>query len=92
MRVGGLKEKVMAAGRVGIGEVIVPKQNAKNGNEDLTAELREGRTIHLVSTIDEVLALALVPTSTDKREEIKGKKEEAKSEVRTGRGVPPPPA
>jgi ATP-dependent Lon protease len=90
--IGGLKEKVLAARRVGIREVIVPKQNAKNVNEDLTAELREEMTIHLVSAIDEVLALALVPTSTDKRGEVKGKKEDAKSGVRTGRGVPPPPA
>ena len=89
--IGGLKEKVLAARRVGIREVIVPKQNAKNVNEDLTAELREEMTIHLVSAIDEVLALALVPTSTDKREEVRGKKEEGKGD-RTGRGVPAPPA
>jgi ATP-dependent Lon protease len=90
--IGGLKEKVLAARRVGIREVIVPKLNAKNVNEDLTAELREEMTIHLVSAVDEVLALALVPTSTDKRGEIRGKKEEGKSDVRPGRGVPAPPA
>ncbi len=45
--------------------MIVPKQNAKNINEDLTPELREGLTVHLVSTIDEVLALALQPVSSD---------------------------
>jgi len=90
--IGGLKEKVLAARRVGIREVIVPKQNAKNVNEDLTADLRDEMTIHLVSTVDEVLALALIPTFTDKREEAKGKKEEGKIEIRTGRGYSPPPA
>jgi ATP-dependent Lon protease len=65
--VGGIKEKVLAARRLGIRELIVPKQNAKNINEDLTPELRQGLTIHLVSTIDEVLALALQPVSTDVR-------------------------
>jgi ATP-dependent Lon protease len=65
--IGGVKEKVLAARRLGIHEVIVPKQNAKNINEDLTAELREGLTVHLVSTIDEVLALALQPVASDVR-------------------------
>src|SRR5216117_1119007 len=64
--IGGVKEKVLAARRVGIREVILPKQNAKNVNEDLTPELRQDMTIHLVSTIDEVLALALQPVSTDR--------------------------
>ncbi len=63
--VGGIKEKVLAARRVGINEVILPRQNEKNVNEDLTPELRKGLVVHLVSTIDEVLALALQPVSTD---------------------------
>jgi ATP-dependent Lon protease len=63
--VGGIKEKVLAARRVGIREIILPKQNAKNINEDLTPELRQDLVIHLVSTIDEVLALALQPLSSD---------------------------
>jgi ATP-dependent Lon protease len=57
--VGGIKEKVLAARRVGIREVILPRQNEKNVNEDLSPELRGDLTIHLVSTIDEVLDLAL---------------------------------
>jgi ATP-dependent Lon protease len=65
--VGGIKEKVLAARRVGIHEVVLPKQNAKNINEDLTPELRQDLTVHLVSTIDEVLALALQPVSSDVR-------------------------
>ena len=63
--VGGIKEKVLAARRMGIHEVILPRQNGKNVNEDLTPELRKGLTVHLVSWIDEVLALALQPVSTD---------------------------
>src|SRR5438105_9328401 len=65
--IGGVKEKVLAARRVGINEVILPKQNAKNVNEDLTPELRQDLTVHLVSSIDEVLALALQPVSSDMR-------------------------
>jgi ATP-dependent Lon protease len=65
--IGGVKEKVLAARRVGIREVILPKQNAKNVNEDLTPELRQDLTVHLVSTIEEVLALALQPVASDVR-------------------------
>jgi ATP-dependent Lon protease len=59
--VGGIKEKVLAAKRAGVREIILPRQNEKNVNEDLTEELRQGLTIHLVNTIDEVLLLALLP-------------------------------
>jgi len=65
--VGGIKEKVLAAKRLGIHELILPKQNAKNVNEDLTPELREGLTVHFVSSVDEVFALALQPVSSDAR-------------------------
>jgi ATP-dependent Lon protease len=65
--IGGVKEKVLAARRVGINEVILPKQNGKNVNEDLTPELRKDLVVHLVATIDEVLALALQPVATDAR-------------------------
>jgi len=66
--VGGIKEKVLAARRLGIKEVVLPRQNDKDVKEDLTDELRKDLTIHLVSTIDEVLLLALTPPSTSHRE------------------------
>jgi ATP-dependent Lon protease len=59
--VGGIKEKVLAARRVGIREVILPRQNEKNVKEDLTEELRRDMTIHFVQTVEEVLLLALTP-------------------------------
>jgi ATP-dependent Lon protease len=59
--VGGIKEKVLAAKRAGVREIILPRQNEKNVKEDLDADLRAGLTIHLVGTIDEVLLLALLP-------------------------------
>jgi ATP-dependent Lon protease len=61
--VGGIKEKVLAARRHGLRHVILPRQNEKNVNEDLSEELRREMTIHLVSSIEEVLALALMPAS-----------------------------
>jgi ATP-dependent Lon protease len=59
--VGGFQDKVLAAKRAGVREIILPRQNEKNVKEDLDADLRAGLTIHLVGTIDEVLLLALVP-------------------------------
>jgi ATP-dependent Lon protease len=61
--VGGIKEKVLAARRHGITEVILPKQNEKNIKEDLTDELRRELRIHYVVHIEEVLALALQPSA-----------------------------
>jgi ATP-dependent Lon protease len=61
--VGGIKEKVLAARRVGIREVILPKQNEKNVNEDLSPELRSELTVHFVTAVEEVLALALTAPS-----------------------------
>ena len=59
--VGGIKEKVLAARRQGVFQVILPMQNEKHVNEDLSEDLRRDLTIHFVSTINEVLELALQP-------------------------------
>ena len=59
--VGGIKEKVLAARRVGVFDVAVPKQNEKDINEDLSPDLRREINVHYISTIDEALKLALLP-------------------------------
>ncbi len=61
--IGGIKEKVLAARRHGVHEVILPKQNETNVREDLTDEIHRGLTVHFVSEVDEVLALALTPVA-----------------------------
>ena len=61
--VGGIKEKVLAARRVGIREVVLPRQNEKNVKEDLGDDLRRDMTFHFVTNIDEVLLLALQPAA-----------------------------
>jgi len=63
--VGGVKEKVLAARRHGLRNVILPAQNEKNVKEDLSPELRSEITVHLVTTIEEVLDLALERESTE---------------------------
>jgi ATP-dependent Lon protease len=65
--VGGIKEKVLAAKRHGVTEVILPRQNEKNIREDLTEDLRRELTIHYVSEIEDVLALVLIPSSAQTR-------------------------
>jgi ATP-dependent Lon protease len=62
--VGGIKEKVLAARRHGIHEVILPKQNETNVREDLSDEIKRGLDVHYVEDVAEVLALALSPVAT----------------------------
>jgi ATP-dependent Lon protease len=57
--VGGIKEKVLAAKRAGVHDVILPADNKTNVEEDLTPEQLQGLTTHYVKTIDEVLEFAL---------------------------------
>ncbi len=59
--IGGVKEKVLAARRVGIREVILPARNERNIVEDLSEDLRRDMKVHFVTTIEEVLDLALQP-------------------------------
>ena len=54
--VGGIKEKVLAAKRAGVRDVILPAENKMNVEEDLTPEQLENLTVHYVKTIDEALA------------------------------------
>jgi ATP-dependent Lon protease len=57
--IGGLKEKLLAAHRMGRRAVIIPTENARH-LEELPQEVRDQLTIHLVDHMDEVIALALV--------------------------------
>ncbi len=57
--VGGIKEKFLAARRAGVETIILPAENRQNVEEDLTAEMMEGATVHYASRIEEVLAIAL---------------------------------
>ncbi|MCC7042461.1 MAG: endopeptidase La, partial [Acidobacteria bacterium] len=61
--VGGIKEKVLAAKRMGMKELILPRQNERNIVEDLTPAQRQDLTVHYVTEMDEVLVLALQPST-----------------------------
>jgi len=59
LAVGGIKEKVLAARRIGIKELILPYNNARNLKEDIPEPMLQELTFHLVSTIEEALQIAL---------------------------------
>ncbi len=60
LRVGGIKEKVLAAARFGIREVLLPEPNRADWAE-VPAEVREKMKVHFVRQIAELIPLALRP-------------------------------
>jgi ATP-dependent Lon protease len=60
LEIGGVKEKVLAAYRAGLREVIMPKSNEKD-LRDVPAEVKENMAFTFVERMDEVLHLALLP-------------------------------
>ncbi len=58
--IGGVKQKLLAAHRAGIGTVLIPKRNEPD-LDDVPAEIRELLTVHTVGDVREVLELALEP-------------------------------
>ncbi len=59
--IGGIKEKVLAAKRSGVREVILPVENEVNVKEDLKSEQIGDIKLHYVRTVEEVMELALEP-------------------------------
>jgi ATP-dependent Lon protease len=56
--IGGVKEKLLAAHRLGLRTVILPKDNEKD-LADIPPEIQAQMSIHFVQSMDEVLQLAL---------------------------------
>ncbi len=56
--VGGVKDKLLAADRAGIGRVILPRENERD-LEDIPADVRGRMEFNLVESMDEVVAIAL---------------------------------
>ncbi len=82
--IGGLKEKLLAAHRLGRKAVLIPAENARH-LEEIPAEVREQLSIHLVSHMDEVIQLALLrmPTPLEAQDAIPSPP--------IGPSAPPPP-
>jgi len=56
--IGGVKQKVLAAHRAGLTEVVLPERNRPD-LDDVPEAVREAMTFHLVSDVNEVIRLAL---------------------------------
>ncbi|GAB3842705.1 hypothetical protein GCM10029963_16190 [Micromonospora andamanensis] len=62
--IGGVKQKLLAAHRAGLTEVIIPARNEPD-LDDLPTEVREQLTVHTLADVADVLALALRPAEID---------------------------
>jgi len=62
--VGGIKDKVLAAHRLGVDTVILPKKN-ENDIDDVPEEVREAMTFVLAENLDDVVAAALPIAKTE---------------------------
>lgn len=86
--VGGVKEKVLAAHRAGIRDVILPERNRKDVTE-VPKKVQAEVTIHYVTLMDQVLELALLPAEvapkSDKPRTPRTKKPAAKKPSSTRR-------
>jgi ATP-dependent Lon protease len=58
--IGGVKQKLLAAHRAGLTEVLLPARNEPD-LDDVPAEVRSALTVHLVADAADALALALAP-------------------------------
>jgi ATP-dependent Lon protease len=67
--IGGVKEKFLAAKRAGVKDIIFPAENQQNVEEDILPEQMEGVTVHYVSSIEEVLEIALPHSPAEIRED-----------------------
>ena len=60
LRVGGIKEKILAAARSGLKQVILPDQNKSDWSE-VPEEVRAKMKVHFVANISQLLEVALKP-------------------------------
>jgi len=59
LQVGGIKEKVIAAHRYGITNVLIPSENEKDFREEVPDDIKQEMNVHLVDTMDELLDIVL---------------------------------
>ena len=78
LKIGGLKEKLLAAKRGGIKNVIIPKENEPDLQE-VPEQITKSLNIIPVEWIDEVISSALIEEPTPSSKKIKGRKSKSSS-------------
>jgi len=68
--VGGIKEKILAAKRAGIREIILSEENRKD-IDDIKENYLKGLTFHFVKDVQEVLDIALLKELVDNPIDLK---------------------
>jgi len=69
LRIGGLKEKILAAYREGIREIVLPADNMDD-LEDVPLPIRQEFKFHPMSKLEDALALVLLPATETKQETV----------------------
>ena len=87
LEIGGLKEKLLAALRGGIKEVIIPKDNEKD-LIDIPDNVKKGLKIHPVKLVDEVFAIALKTKPTKLKNTKKSSSVAEKKSKGSGKQLP----
>ncbi len=67
--IGGVKEKLLAAHRIGVTTVILPRENEKD-LADVPKVVLDALTVELVEHVEEVVKLALVPPEPSPQPEV----------------------
>jgi ATP-dependent Lon protease len=66
--IGGVKEKLLAAHRIGVTTIVLPRENEKD-LADIPKNVLDAMTVELVEHIDEVLKIALIPPAAPQQQE-----------------------
>jgi len=85
--VGGIKEKLLAAYREGLTEIVLPIDN-KPDLKDLPKKLKQNLKIHLVENMDQVLEVALTRQFVPQKGPQEGEKKEKSETAISGSEAP----
>jgi len=87
LRIGGIKEKVLAGHRIGLRTIIMPKQNEQD-LDDVPDEIKKSMKFVFVETMEDVLKAALEPIKTRKPKATPKKKSTPRKESKHAKSSP----